>query len=42
MKEILRFWRDKPIDDKKQIMQSKSITAITFEQIKTVYDERGK
>ena len=42
MKEILRFWRDKPITEKKQIMQSKSITAITYEQIKTVYAESVK
>jgi hypothetical protein len=42
MTQILRFWRDKPLQEKKQIMQSKSITAINFEQIKTVYAERGK
>lgn len=42
MKQILRFWRDKPIAEKKQIMQSKSITAITYSDIKTVYAERGK
>lgn len=42
MKEILRFWRDKPLQEKKQIMQYKSITKITYEQIKTVYAERVK
>jgi len=42
MKEQLRYWRDLTPETKKQIMQSKSITAITFEQIKTVYAEKRK
>lgn len=42
MTEILRYWRDLQPETKKQIMQSRSITAITYHDIKTVYAERGK
>ena len=42
MRPILLWWRNLPPETKKQIMESKSITAITYEQIKTVYAERGK
>ena len=39
MTEILRFWRDKTIQYKKEIMKSKNIKAITYEQIKSIYLE---
>lgn len=42
MRPVLLWWRDLPPETKKQIMQSKSITKITYHDIKTVYAERGK
>jgi len=42
MTEILRFWRDTPKETKKQIMHSRNITTITFEQIKSIYLELKK
>jgi len=42
MRKYLLWWRNLPPETKKQIMQSKSITAITYSDIKTVYAEKGK
>jgi len=39
MTEILRFWRDKPLSEKQEIMKSKNIKVMTYSQIKTIYNE---
>lgn len=42
MKEILRFWRDKPLEEKKAIMKAKNITKILYSDIKRLYFEGRK
>jgi len=40
MTHILKFWRDLGKEKRKEIMTEKGIKAITYEQIKTIYNER--
>lgn len=39
MRNILIYWRNLSKQEKQSIMQSKNIKAITFEQIKVIYNE---
>lgn len=39
MTEILRWWRDLGKDKRKEIMTERKIKAITYEEIKTIYNE---
>lgn len=38
--KILRWWRDLPKENKTQIMTELNIKAISYEQIKTIYNEQ--
>jgi len=42
MTQILRFWRDKPLEEKKAIMKANNITKILYADIKRLYLERRK
>ena len=42
MTEILRYWRDLPKSQKREIMSGKGIKSITYDQIKNIYNENTK
>jgi len=42
MPVILRYWRNLSKTQKQEIMSEKGIKEITYEQIKTIYNENKK
>lgn len=39
MTEILRWWRNKSREERKEIMKDRNIKSITYNQIKVIYNE---
>lgn len=39
MTEILRWWRNKSREERKEIMKDRNIKAITYREIKVIYNE---